>query len=59
MIGFKQTGQEIIENGIILKEWKSMLEDKLNEIKADALLSSVLEICAPRVKDFQAGLSYV
>lgn len=36
-----------------------MIEDQINELRPDAILSSVLEICAPRLKDFKGGLSYV
>ena len=35
------SGQEIIENGVALYEWKTLMEEKLTEAKADALLSPV------------------
>ena len=35
------------------------MEEELNEIEADAILSPVLEICAPRLNDFRVGPSYL
>ena len=55
----KLSGTEVVENRVELYEWKTLMEEKLTEIKADAILSPVLEICATHMSDFRVGPSYL